>query len=60
MVTVGYGDITPKTKIEKILTMGFTIINCAVFAYTVNVIGTIITERENQTQVLKKNRYLAS
>lgn len=43
MVTVGYGDITPITKLEKIVTMGFTIINCAVFAYTVNVIGTIIS-----------------
>lgn len=44
MVTVGYGDITPMTKIEKILTIGFTIINCAVFAYTVNVIGSIFSE----------------
>lgn len=39
MVTVGYGDITPVSKIEKMVTIGFTIINCAVFAYTVNVIG---------------------
>lgn len=45
MVTVGYGDITPITRYEKILTIGFTIINCAVFAYAVNVIGQIITEK---------------
>lgn len=39
MVTVGYGDITPVTRIEKLSTMGLTILNCAVFAYAVNVIG---------------------
>lgn len=39
MVTVGYGDIVPISKIEKITTLGLAIINCAMFAYTVNTIG---------------------
>jgi hypothetical protein len=47
MVTVGYGDITPATKWEKlvgIITMLFT---CGVFGYTMNKIGSIFDEFEH-------------
>lgn len=44
MVTVGYGDITPVTVLEKGITIFITLINCAVFAYAVNVIGSIFTD----------------
>lgn len=45
MITVGYGDITPKTSIEKIFVIIMTIISCGQFAYTVNTIGSIIHEK---------------
>ena len=37
--TVGYGDITPISIQEKILTMIFILISCAMYAYTINTIG---------------------
>ena len=36
MVTVGYGDITPKSSIEKTYVIFMTILSCGVFAYAVN------------------------
>ncbi len=44
MVTVGYGDITPTTIIEKIYCIVITLISCGVFAYVVNTIGSIFQE----------------
>lgn len=42
MVTVGYGDITPKTTDERIYTMLAMIVASGMFSYTLNSIGTII------------------
>lgn len=42
MITVGYGDITPKTNIEKIFAILMTVIACGMFAYSVNTIGSLI------------------
>lgn len=39
MVTVGYGDISPVTKIEKIATIGLTMVSCGIFAFAVSTIG---------------------
>jgi hypothetical protein len=39
MITLGYGDIYPITKIEKIYVIFVTIISCGVFAYIINTIG---------------------
>lgn len=36
MITVGYGDITPKSSIEKLYVTFITILSCGVFAYSVN------------------------
>jgi hypothetical protein len=33
MITVGYGDISPISNIEKIVTIGLTVLSCGVFAY---------------------------
>lgn len=44
MVTVGYGDITPSTKNEKIITIFITLISCGVFAFAVNTIDVIFRE----------------
>ena len=35
MITVGYGDIVPITKTERIFAMFIMILACGVFAYTV-------------------------
>jgi hypothetical protein len=43
MITVGYGDITPKTTGERIYTMVAMIIASGMFSYTLNSIGTIVS-----------------
>ena len=43
MTTVGYGDIVPVTKNERLFSMFITIIASGVFAFTLNSIGTIIS-----------------
>jgi hypothetical protein len=35
MITVGYGDISPVSSNEKIVTIGITLISCGVFAYVI-------------------------
>lgn len=44
MVTVGYGDISPNTREEKMVTIFLTIISCGVFAFAVNTIDVIFRE----------------
>lgn len=41
MITIGYGDISPKTTIEMQVSIIVMIISCGVYAYTFNEIGTI-------------------
>ncbi len=42
MNTVGYGDILPKNDYEKLYSIFFIYIGCGLFAYSMNVIGTIV------------------
>ena len=42
MVTVGYGDITPKTIYETAFVILAMIVSCGIFAYTFNSVGSII------------------
>ena len=44
MITVGYGDVTPKTLYEKIFVIFFMLFACGVFAYSLNRVGVIIQE----------------
>lgn len=41
MSTIGYGDISPVTVTEKIFGILVTLVACGVFAFAVNMIGTI-------------------
>ncbi len=41
MTTVGYGDITPITSVEKIFCIIAMLISCCIFAYIMNSIGGI-------------------
>jgi len=43
MAAVGYGDIKPITKDERIYGMAAMIMSSGVFAYTVNSISTIVS-----------------
>jgi hypothetical protein len=42
MVTVGYGDITPKNDVELVTANVVMYIACGVFAFSVNSIGIIL------------------
>jgi hypothetical protein len=44
MNTVGYGDISPVTDLEKIFVICMTLISCGVFGYAINTIGSIVRE----------------
>lgn len=44
MITVGFGDIVPVSDEEKVYVIFMTVVSCGVFAYTVNVIGTIFQQ----------------
>ena len=43
MSAVGYGEITPETKVERAWVMVSMMLSCGTFAYTVNRISSIIS-----------------
>eukprot|EP00347_Sterkiella_histriomuscorum_P007191 403349915 len=53
MATIGYGDIFPVTPLEKCYVMVCMIIACAVFAYLVGYIGSILDKSETVIQEFK-------
>lgn len=57
MVTVGYGDISPQTYFEKIISIIITIISCGVFAFAVNTIDIIIRENAIKLQIIRKKKF---
>jgi hypothetical protein len=42
MITVGYGDVTPVTRNEKLFAIFTMLLACGVFAYTMNVMGNVL------------------
>ncbi|KAL4492971.1 hypothetical protein ABPG72_020750 [Tetrahymena utriculariae] len=48
MVTVGYGDIVPKTLNERVYVIFFVLISAITFAYVVNTIGALFQELSRQ------------
>ncbi|CAD8093468.1 unnamed protein product [Paramecium primaurelia] len=63
MFTVGYGDLTPKTQIERVVTILFIILSSVQLPYSVNTVGNIIQqisaygeERKNKLRTI--NSYM--
>jgi len=42
MLTVGFGDISPASNLEKSLSVFTMFISCGVFGYTLNKIGNLV------------------
>jgi hypothetical protein len=53
MCTVGYGDITPKSKIEIIYVCSIVIICCGIFGYAINTIGGILAAESEKNSYYK-------
>ncbi|EAR97549.2 cyclic nucleotide-binding domain protein (macronuclear) [Tetrahymena thermophila SB210] len=57
MVTVGYGDISPQTHVEKVMSI-FTILSaCGVFAYSISEVGSIFQEMQKSQKLIKNNMH---
>ena len=54
MSAVGYGDITPSSRDEMIVTIFCMITSCGIFAYIVNRIGSVVMEFNQITDRYKE------
>lgn len=43
-IIAGYGDILPKNELEYLVSIGIMLISCAIFAYTLNTITSVLSE----------------
>ncbi|KRX07633.1 Cyclic nucleotide-binding protein [Pseudocohnilembus persalinus] len=57
MSTIGFGDIYPVTKYERIFIMVFTLLSCGIFAYSLNIITSVFQERAQQIQAFRNQKY---
>ena len=55
MITIGYGDILPKTNIEIIFAMVAMLISCGVYAYCFNEVGNIFRVINKKKNEIKEN-----
>ena len=53
MITVGYGDITPKTSTERVFAILVMLVASGMFAYTMNAIGSIFQNLDKSAQEYK-------
>lgn len=54
MVTVGYGDITPNSDLEKGISIVLMFLSCGVFGYTMNKIGNFFVNRKDKSLIVLK------
>ena len=54
MITVGFGDISPKNSAEMLWCVLMMIISCGVFGYSLNQIGNIVLELKEHTKVTRE------
>ena len=64
MSGVGYGELTPATANERIVTTIMMMTSCGIFAYTVNSIGNIVSRFNRiavsfREKMMYVNRYFA-
>ncbi|EAR98946.1 cation channel family protein (macronuclear) [Tetrahymena thermophila SB210] len=57
MTTIGYGDIYPCSKNEKLYVIFMTLVSVAVFGYSLNAIGEIIREVSQKLSSFKQTKY---
>ncbi|EAR84241.2 cyclic nucleotide-binding domain protein (macronuclear) [Tetrahymena thermophila SB210] len=57
MVTVGFGDIVPKSSHEKIYVTFFSVVSCGIFGYAVNTIGSIFHELSQKQANYKLKKF---
>ena len=50
MMTVGYGDITPKNSLEMIISAFIMLFGCGIFGYSFNLIGKIMNDMNEQSE----------
>ena len=54
---MGYGDITPTTSLEIIYVIIMTLLSAAIFAYSINTIGSIFKDLDKKESLYKKKKY---
>ena len=53
IMTVGYGDITPKNSAERIFTILTAIVGCGVFAFNVSTVGRVFEKMNKDNEQFK-------
>lgn len=55
IITIGYGDVTAQSDIEKLFVILMAFLSCNNFAYSINQIGNILNEYNIKKQNFRKN-----
>jgi voltage-gated potassium channel Kch len=53
LTTVGYGDITPGTSSERVLTVIWMLVGVAFYSFTIGNLSSILADMDRRSQILK-------